>query len=561
MPTLRMIFKRLNVLVQAGVLASMAALLVMMPWASVPTAAAAGHTSSVVSAANCAVTPGEAQFPKRQLRAVWVASVANIDWPTQTGLSVAVQQQQFIAILDKVQQMHMNAVVVQIRPTADALYPSKLFPWSQWLTGVQGQDPGYDPLAFMVKEAHQHNIQFHAWFNPYRISLDTDLSKLAPNNPAILHPDWVISYGGKLYFNPGLPAVRQYITAGIMEVVNNYDIDGVHFDDYFYPYPVAGQTFPDQATYQQYGAGFSTIGDWRRDNVNQLVRGLSLAIKQAKPYVQFGISPFGVWRNQSTDPTGSATQAGVQDYDDLYADTRAWIKNNWIDYIVPQIYWNIGFPPAAYDVLVAWWSHEVAGSHVQLYTGMAVYKIGLPGAWSDPNQMPAQLALNLQYPQVQGAMFFSMKELFANPLGFTDNLSNNIYKYPALVPVAPTADGKVPQRLGLLPAYQTSAGVTLNWLDFNQSWLNGDDSGGHNSAYYAVYRFNGRGHHNICDFNDTQYLLTTLRRTSDNGGVLQTFVDTTAQPGQTYTYYVTALDRFNQESKPGDGQSITVGAD
>ncbi|MGH2482560.1 MAG: glycoside hydrolase family 10 protein, partial [Ktedonobacteraceae bacterium] len=344
--------------------------------------------------------------------------------------------------------MHMNAVNVQIRPTADSFYPSKLFPWSQWLTGVQGQDPGYDPLAFMIQQAHARNIQFHAWFNPYRISLGTDLSQLAPNNPAILHPDWVVSYGGKLYFNPGIPAVRQYITAGIMEVVNNYDIDGVHFDDYFYPYPVAGQTFPDQATYQQYGANFSTIGDWRRDNVNRLVEGLSVAIKQAKPYVQFGISPFGVWRNQSTDPTGSATQAGVQDYDDLYADTRTWIKNNWIDYIVPQIYWNIGFTPAAYDVLVVWWSHEVDSTNVQLYTGMAVYKIGLPGAWSDPNQMPDQLALNLQYPEVKGAMFFSMKELFANPLGFTDNLSNNIYKYPALPPVAPSADGKAPHPLG-----------------------------------------------------------------------------------------------------------------
>lgn len=555
MSILRMIFSRLHLLVQASVLASMTALLVMMPWAGVPVASAAKYRSSAGHAASCPTTPGETQFPKRQLRAVWVASVANIDWPTQTGLSVAVQQQQFIAILDKVQQMHMNAVVVQIRPTADSLYPSKFFPWSQWLTGVQGQDPGYDPLAFMVKEAHQRNIQFHAWFNPYRISLNTDLSKLAPNNPAILHPDWVISYGGKLYFNPGLPAVRQYITAGIMEVVRNYDIDGVHFDDYFYPYPVAGQTFPDQATYQQYGAGFSTIGDWRRDNVNQLIHGLSLAIKQAKPYVQFGISPFGVWRNQSTDPTGSATQAGAQDYDDLYADTRTWIRNNWIDYIVPQIYWNIGFPPAAYDVLVAWWSHEVDGSRVQLYTGMAVYKIGLPGAWSDPNQMPEQLALNRQYPEVQGAMFFSMKELFANPLGFTDNLSNNIYKYSALVPVAPAADGTVPRSPTLLPAYQTPAGVTLTWLDFNQSRF-----GAPNSAYYAVYRFNGRGHPTICDFNDTRYLLTTVRRTADRAGVLQTFVDTTAQPGQAYTYYVTALDRFNQESKPGNGQPITAGA-
>ncbi|MGH2507360.1 MAG: family 10 glycosylhydrolase [Ktedonobacteraceae bacterium] len=505
-----------------------------------------------MKAINCPITPEEAQFPKRQLRAVWIASVANIDWPAQTGLSVVAQEQQFITILDKVQQMHMNAVFVQIRPTADALYPSKLFPWSQWLTGVQGQNPGYDPLAFMLRETHKRNLEFHAWFNPYRISLDTDLSKLAPTNPAIVHPDWVVSYGGKLYFNPGIPAVRAYITAGIMEVVRNYDIDGVHFDDYFYPYPVAGQTFADQATYQQYGAGFSNIGDWRRDNVNKLIQGVSVAIKQAKPYVEFGISPFGVWRNQSTDPTGSATHAGAQDYDDLYADTRTWIKQNWIDYIVPQIYWNIGFPPAAYEVLVAWWSHEVDGTHVQLYTGMAAYKIGSPGAWSDPDQMPAQLALNRTYPEVQGAIFFSMKELLANPLGFTDNLSNTIYKYPALVPAMPNLSSKAPHPVQLQPTYRTNQGVVLNWLDFTSDY----DSANSNS--YAVYRFTGRGHRNRCDFNDAQFLLTTIRRTNSSANSLHTFVDTTAQPGQIYTYYVTALNRFNQESKPSDGQAITV---
>ena len=552
MNVLKRISRYCQLLVQATVLA----LMVMLPGASF--ASAAGYTTNAASTAACSITPDETQFPKRQLRAVWVASVANIDWPTQTGLSVDAQKQQFINILDKVQQMHMNAVVVQVRPTADALYPSKLFPWSQWLTGVQGQDPGYDPLAFMVQEAHQRNIQFHAWFNPYRISLGTDLSKLAPNNPAILHPDWVVSYGGKLYFNPGLPEVKQYITAGIMEVVNNYDIDGVHFDDYFYPYPVAGQAFPDQATYQQYGSGFSTIGAWRRDNVNKLVQGLDEAIKQVKPYVQFGISPFGVWRNQSTDPTGSATQAGVQDYDDLYADTRAWIKNHWIDYIVPQVYWNIGFQPAAYDVLVPWWAHEVAGTQVQLYIGMAVYKIGLAGPWSDPNQMPNQLALNLKYPEVTGAMFFSMKELWTNPLGFTNALSNNIYKYSALLPVTPFADGKAPHQVGQQPARQTAQGVELHWLDSNQTAFDPGDQDHHGSAYYAIYRFPDQGHHGICDFNDTQYLLTTVRRGTDGDSMTQMFVDTTVQSGQTYTYYITALDRFNQESTPSDGQKVTA---
>lgn len=547
------VLKRISGYFQLLAQAIVMILVVMLPGASA--AGATGYTTNAAGTAACSTTPGQAQFPKRQLRAVWVSSVANIDWPTQTGLSMDEQKQQFVRILNKVQQMHMNAVVVQIRPTADALYPSKLFPWSQWLTGVQGQDPGYDPLAFMIEEAHKRNIQFHAWFNPYRISLGTDLSKLAPDNPAMLHPAWVISYGGKLYFNPGLPQVRQYITNGVLEVVNHYDVDGVHFDDYFYPYPVAGQTFPDQATYRQYGADFANIGDWRRANVNKLVQGVDEAIKKVRPYVQFGISPFGVWRNQSTDPTGSATQAGAQDYDDLYADTRAWIKNNWIDYIVPQIYWNTGFQPAAYDVLVPWWAHEVAGTRVQLYIGMAVYKIGLSGPWSDPRQMPDQLALNLKYPEVTGAMFFSMKELFTNPLGFTDALSNTVYKYPALLPVTPLASGKAPHQVALQPASRTVQGVELHWLDSNQTSFG---PGGQDSAYYAIYRFSARGHHGICDLNDPQYLLTTVRRGADDRRTAQTFVDTTAQPGQTYTYFVTALDRFNQESRPSDGRVITV---
>lgn len=531
--------RRFGILLQAGLMICTLAALVALPG----TASAA--TTSALSAGSCAPLPQGTQ-PLRQMRAVWIATVANIDWPTQQGLSIAEQQQQFVAILDKVQQMHMNTVVVQVRPAADALYPSSLFPWSQYLTGVQGQDPGYDPLAFMIEQAHARNIQFQAWFNPYRVSLQSDLSKLAPNNPARLHPDWVISYGGQLYFNPGLPQVREYITRGIMEVVNKYDVDGIHFDDYFYPYPVAGQTFNDQATYQQYGAGFSTIGDWRRNNVNLLVQGVHDQIKAAKPYVSFGISPFGVWRNQSTDPTGSATQAGAQDYDDLYADTRTWIKNNWIDYIAPQIYWNIGFPPAAYDVLVAWWAHEVDGTHVQLYTGMAVYKIGLqgqPAAWFDPEQMPDQLALNLQYPEVQGSMFFSMKELFQNPLGFTDNLSNNIYKNPALLPPVYTSHPDTPTRVALRHPWRTDKGVQLNWIDapFDPP------------AYYAIYRFDGKAHPVACDFQNPQNLLATVRHTP---GLSQSFVDTTAVAGQTYRYYVVALNRFNNGSGPSNGQYL-----
>ncbi len=364
-----------------------------------------------------------------EFRAAWVATVTNLDWPSKPGLPVDTQKQEFINILNHLQKMHMNAVVVQIKPTADAFYPSRYWPWSQYLTGIQGQNPGYDPLAFMLKEAHRRHISFHAWFNLYRVSMQDHLDLLASDNPARQHPDWIVSYGGKLSFDPGIPAARNFILDSIREVVRTYDIDAVHFDDYFYPYRVANQDFPDEATYQQYGAAhFLNKGDWRRNNVNLLLQDLSRTIKQHKPHVRVGISPFGVWRNKAVDSTGSDTQAGQTDYDDLYADTRTWIRRGWLDYIAPQIYWTMGFAPAAYNKLVPWWVNEVAGTNVHLYIGQAIYKIGsAPGPWSNPDEMPNQLQFNRQFKAVRGSIFFSMKDLLANRLGFTDRLINEIY--------------------------------------------------------------------------------------------------------------------------------------
>ncbi|GER90771.1 hypothetical protein KDW_49330 [Dictyobacter vulcani] len=331
--------------------------------------------------------------------------------------------------------------------------------------------------------------------------------------------------------------------------MRNYDIDDVHFDDYFYPYPIAGKDFPDDATYQRYGAGtFANKADWRRDNVSKLIHELSVQIKEVKPYVKFGVSPFGVWRNQSVDPTGSATTAGVSDYDDLYADTRTWIKNNWLDYIAPQIYWNIGFAPAAYDILVPWWVNEVKGSHVQLYIGQAAYKINANNsAWANPEEMPNQLKLNLQYSAVKGSIFFSMKDLSANPLGFTDRLKNDIYRYPALVPIMPWLGGHAPEPVELKEAVQKDNGVQLSWSTHRHS----------NATSYAIYRFDGHVRRNSCDFADAQNIVAIVHRV-DGDASTQTFVDTTAPAGQTYTYYVTALDRLHHESNPGHGQTIVI---
>jgi uncharacterized lipoprotein YddW (UPF0748 family) len=375
----------------------------------------------------------------QEFRGVWIATVANIDWPSQPGLPVEVQQQEFVHLLDSVQQMHMNAIIVQVKPVADAFYPSHYAPWSAYLTGTQGQDPGYDPLAFMLAQAHHRHLEFHAWFNPYRLTMSDDINVLSPDHPARQHPDWTVHYGGRWYYNPGIPAARQFIVQSILEVVRNYRINAVHLDDYFYPYPVAGQDFPDDATYQQYNAGrFASKAHWRRDNVNQFVQELSVGIRQVGTRVKFGISPFGVWRNKTTDPSGSDTRA-LQSYDSLYVDTRTWIRYHLLDYVAPQIYWSIGYPLAAYDILEDWWSQEVAGRNVHLYIGQAASKIGTNalGNWLDPEEMPNHLLRDRQSPQVKGSIFFSLKDLTRNPLGFRDRLINDLYKEKAAVPPMP----------------------------------------------------------------------------------------------------------------------------
>jgi uncharacterized lipoprotein YddW (UPF0748 family) len=489
----------------------------------------------VESSSNCppAQTDGTAQ---RQLRAAWIATVTNIDWPSKPGLPVATQKQEFINLLDALRQMHMNAAIVQVKPAADAFYPSRYGPWSQYLTGTQGKDPGYNPLAFMIEESHRRNLEFHAWFNPFRVSLQNDMQKLAPNHPARLHPDWVVSYGGKLYYNPGLPEVRAFVVQSILEVVKNYDIDAVHLDDYFYPYRIAGQDFPDQATYQKYGAAhFPNKDDWRRDNINRFMQDLAHGIKQAKSYVKLGVSPFGVWRNKSVDPTGSDTTAGQTDYDDLFADTRTWIRQGWLDYIAPQIYWNFGFPAAAYEKLVQWWSQEVRGKKVQLYIGQAAYKIA---TWSDINEMPKQLQYNLTIREVQGSIFFSLKDLLANPRGIRDRLSNDIYKQPALMPTMPWLAGKAPQSVTRLSSQQAGSAIVLRW----------QDTPGNNTTYYAIYRAEGTQQ---CQ----TMLLDTMRKA---GNSMQEFRDTTAIKGKTYTYCVTALDRLHHESKASVKTTVTV---
>ncbi|MGU3473619.1 family 10 glycosylhydrolase [Paenibacillus sp. D51F] len=358
------------------------------------------------------------------LRGAWVSTVYNLDWPsTASYKDGARQRREYVQLLDDLQRLGMNAAFVQVRPSGDALYPSLLVPWSSYLTGKQGLAPDYDPLAFMIEETHRRGMEFHAWFNPFRASTTSDTTKLDSGSIMLQHPEWIVNSGGKPYINPGIPAARQSIIDAIMEVVARYDIDGVHLDDYFYP---SGSSFDDEAVYRLYSAGsLKGKADWRRDNINAFVRQLSESIHAQKPAVRFGISPFGVWRNKSADPEGSDTKAGTSTYDGMYADVRLWVRQGWLDYVAPQIYWSFAHPTAPYEKVAEWWTTTVKGTGVDLYIGHSPYKLGTTEAgWQSASEIIRQLDYDQLTGSVTGELFFSAKDLRRNPLGVGDALSS-----------------------------------------------------------------------------------------------------------------------------------------
>jgi uncharacterized lipoprotein YddW (UPF0748 family) len=466
----------------------------------------------------------------RDLRAMWIATVRGTDWP-DGARGRAQQQAKYRRLLDTAKRLNLNAVFVQVRPAADAFYPSPYEPWSQWITGKQGRNPGYDVLGFMLNEAHARGLEFHAWFNPYRVSKGKKLGKLAANNPARQHPGWVRKYGDGLWYDPGLPQVRDHVTKVVLDVVRKYDIDAVHFDDYFYPYP-AGGDFPDKATYGTYGKGSKSKAAWRRKNVDTLVHGVYDQIHRAKPWVRFGISPFGVWRNRSTDPAGSATRA-LQSYDDIYADSRGWVKKGWVDYITPQLYWPIGDNRADYRTLIEWWSRQVRGTGVQLTIGHGAYRVGEPGPWRKAGELSRQLEISGKSAGVRGAVFFSARDLASDRLGFAAKIGKNHYARSVIAPAA--GKGRPPAPVGETTAKVGGGSVTIRWR-------------GSGAAVYGVYRVDGAKP--ACRPVDPKTLITTVRGQSAS--------DPTARAGATYTYYVTALDRTHHESAPAKGATITV---
>lgn len=479
----------------------------------------------------------QAQSPKREFRAAWIATVSNIDWPSKPGLTAIQQQEEFIQRLDMLQKMGCNAAIVQIRPAADAFYASEYEPWSRFLTGRQGQPPFpyYDPLKFMVDEAHKRNMEFHAWFNPFRALTDSKKNPNPKNHVTFQHPDWIIAYGGKSYIDPGVPEARDYVARVIMDVVKRYDIDAVHLDDYFYPYRIAGQEFGDGRSYGRHGAGMSR-DDWRRDNVTRFVLALNTAIKKEKHYIKLGISPFGVWRNASKDPEGSATRGGQTCYDDLYADILLWMRKGWIDYSLPQLYWERYHRAAAFEVLLPWWEAHSYKTHV--YYGLGAYRMvgATHGPWAGTGELLGQIKDIRRTAAEPSQVFYSTSSFDKIPAYVKDSIAkyNMYYAFP---PVMKWLDS-IPPAAPVAKAIPSAQGTLVQW-----KMPQGQQK---DVARYAVYRF----------INNEP---VNLQRADKIIRVLQgdEVLDAEANKYKKCSYIVTSLDRLWNESKASNTVSTS----
>lgn len=467
-------------------------------------------------------------YPKREFRAAWIQSVNG----QFRGMPTEKLKQNLIGQLNSLQKAGINAIIFQVRPEADALYASRLEPWSRFLTGVQGKapEPYWDPMQFMIDECHKRGMEFHAWINPYRTKT-TLKSELAPNHVYNIHPEWFVTYGDQLYFDPALPESRRHICMVVSDIVSRYDVDAIHMDDYFYPYPIKGKDFPDDASFARFGGGFSNKGDWRRSNVNVLIKKLHETIREIKPWVKFGVSPFGIYRNESSDPLGSKTK-GLQNYDDLYADVLLWAREGWIDYNIPQIYWHIGHPVADYETLVKWWARNTENR--PLFIGQSVMNTVQNADPKNPsiNQLPRKMALQRAYQTIGGSCQWPASAVVENAGKYRDALIAEYHKYPALPPVFDFMDNEAPANVRKMKPVWTEDGYILFWTapKYKEEM--------NRAIQYVVYRFNDKEKVNI---DDPSHIVAITR---DN------FYKLPYEDGKTkYRYVVTALDRLHNESK------------
>ena len=435
-------------------------------------------------------------YPKREFRAAWIQAVNG----QFRGVPTEKLQQTLITQLNSLKEAGINAIIFQVRPEADALYASKLEPWSRFLTGVQGKAPNpyWDPMQFMIEE---------------------------------FHPEWFLTYGDQLFFDPALPESRRHISLVVGDIVSRYDVDAIHMDDYFYPYPTKGKDFPDDASFARYGGGFSNKGDWRRSNVNLLIKKVYETVRSAKPWVKFGVSPFGIYRNESSDPLGSKTK-GLQNYDDLYADVLLWAREGWIDYNIPQVYWQIGHPVADYETLVKWWAKNTENR--PLFIGQSVMNTVQNADPTNPsiNQLPRKMALQRAYQTIGGSCQWPASAVVENAGNYRDALIAEYHKYPALPPVFDFMDHEAPNAVRKVKPVWTADGYFLFWTDPKyKEEMN-------RAVQYVVYRFDAK---EKVDIDDPSHIVAVTR---DN------FYKLPYETGKTkYRYVVTALDRLHNESK------------
>ncbi len=463
--------------------------------------------------------------PKREFRGAWIATVKNIDWPSSPATSVEEQKKELIEILNVLHDIGINAVLFQVRSECDAFYDSRIEPWSYWLTGEQGKapEPYYDPLAFIIEQAHKRGMELHAWFNPYRAVDDTFHYKPDSAHISLIHPEWTIQIGKFKFLNPGLNQVRNYTISVVMDVVRRYEIDGVHFDDYFYPY--SGITDEDLTTFEKYPRGINNIKDWRRDNVNLFIRSVNDSIKSIKPHIKFGVSPFGIWKDGT--PAGIV---GMSSYHEIYCDATYWLKNHIVDYIAPQIYWEIG-GPQDYKKLSSWWSSNAKDRHV--YIGHALYKMLKEKNPWPANEIANQIKINRENFKIDGSIFFRTVDILNNVKGIKDTLDIHYYSHHALIPTMNWLDSIPPLFPFNLMAFSCGDGTYLRWQNPVPA-IDGDKA-----KYIVVYRYKTDEEINLKNSKNIIDIISAMH---------SVYIDSSGVPGENYKYLVTALDKAQNES-------------
>ncbi len=472
--------------------------------------------------------------PKHEFRGAWIQTAFQSEY---RDMHPDEMKKDFLRKLNFLQSCGINAIIFQVRPEADAFYYSEIEPWSRFYTGEQELAPkdNFDPMAFLIEECHRRNMEFHAWLNPYRASTSSN-TVFADSHIYHKHPEWFVSYNKQILFDPGIPDCRQYICRVVRDIVMRYDVDAIHMDDYFYPYPAAGEPFPDDNSFRRYNRGYTEDrrDDWRRDNVNLLISELKRTILLAKPWVRFGISPFGIYRNKKSTPDGSGSETnGLQNYDDLYADVLHWVREGWIDYNIPQVYWEIGHAAADYTTLVNWWDNYAYDRH--LYIGQDVDRTMKAG------QLTLKMQRERQSKHTLGNCFWPANEIIWNNNGVADSLKNNYHRYSALIPPYTHMHTRAPKEVKNLKAEWTPEGYILHW-NAEQSKTNPEAA-----IYFVVYRF---GNGEKVDLADPSKIITVTRDLH--------YQLPYERGNRKYRYVVTAVDRFHNETVKGKSKKVKL---